>query len=345
MPRPIIPPARSPPQQAIPDQSPSATRLGTAQHGLAVHLGGPVDAGRETLLAQQLALEQAQFERLKHDFTYNLSLLRERDAELEKYDVDNAAMRETVEQHASANARLKDEMKEYERRALTEFRRSSELEIQVAEAARLRRGFEEAAERAEAEAHRLSQELDAARAHRADAELNASRAQTEAHERGQEVAAVRNELQMRIQMLQRQQAEAEDGWRAALAEERSAIESRHRTERADSARQIKAMVDQNERHQVELAEAVRAHEMAVDEARALREAQANEALRLQKHREERARSAAALDERQQEARALPSPPSPPQAASAAAAPTLTSTWPRPPRSRPGPLPRQEAGEV
>ena len=42
-----------------------------------------VQKNRETLLAQQLQLEQQQFERLKHDFSYNLSLLRERDAELE----------------------------------------------------------------------------------------------------------------------------------------------------------------------------------------------------------------------------------------------------------------------
>ena len=38
-----------------------------------------VQKNRETLLAQQLQLEQQQFERLKHDFSYNLSLLRERD--------------------------------------------------------------------------------------------------------------------------------------------------------------------------------------------------------------------------------------------------------------------------
>ena len=35
-------------------------------------------AGREALLSQQLSLERQQFERLKQDFTYNLSLLRER---------------------------------------------------------------------------------------------------------------------------------------------------------------------------------------------------------------------------------------------------------------------------
>jgi hypothetical protein len=41
---------------------------------------------RETLLAQQLVHTQHQFERLKQDFTYNLQLLRERDAELERND-------------------------------------------------------------------------------------------------------------------------------------------------------------------------------------------------------------------------------------------------------------------
>lgn len=46
---------------------------------------GP-SGSRETVLAQQLVHTQHQFERLKQDFTYNLQLLRERDAELERND-------------------------------------------------------------------------------------------------------------------------------------------------------------------------------------------------------------------------------------------------------------------
>ena len=56
-----------------------------------------VQKNRETLLAQQLQLEQQQFERLKHDFAYNLSLLRERDAELERYDLEAAGLRGQIE--------------------------------------------------------------------------------------------------------------------------------------------------------------------------------------------------------------------------------------------------------
>lgn len=53
----------------------------------------PALRNREALLTQQLQLEQQQFERLKQDFAYNLSLLRERDAELERYDLEAAALR------------------------------------------------------------------------------------------------------------------------------------------------------------------------------------------------------------------------------------------------------------
>lgn len=64
---------------------------------------------REMLLGQQLALEQRQFERLKQDFTYNLSLLRERDAELERYDMETAAMRAELEQRTADAKRAKAE--------------------------------------------------------------------------------------------------------------------------------------------------------------------------------------------------------------------------------------------
>eukprot|EP00966_Prymnesium_polylepis_P188520 4368292-Prymnesium_polylepis.1 len=60
---------------------------------------------REVLLTQQLQLERRQLERLKHDFTYNLQLLKERDAELEQYDVEVSAMRAELEQR---DARARD---------------------------------------------------------------------------------------------------------------------------------------------------------------------------------------------------------------------------------------------
>jgi len=49
---------------------------------------------RETLLAQQLVHTQQQFERLKTDFSYNLQLLRERDAELERTDLEVCQLRQ-----------------------------------------------------------------------------------------------------------------------------------------------------------------------------------------------------------------------------------------------------------
>ena len=61
-----------------------------------------VAKNREHLLGQQLQLEQQQFERLKHDFSYNLSLLRERDTELERYDMEAAALRGQLDQRDAA---------------------------------------------------------------------------------------------------------------------------------------------------------------------------------------------------------------------------------------------------
>ena len=43
-------------------------------------------------------VERRQLERLKHDFTYNLQLLKERDAELEQYDVNIVALRTELDQ-------------------------------------------------------------------------------------------------------------------------------------------------------------------------------------------------------------------------------------------------------
>jgi len=78
-----------------------------------------VAKNREHLLGQQLQLEQQQFERLKHDFSYNLSLLRERDTELERYDMEAAALRGQLDQRDAALQEAQRAIEELETQAAT----------------------------------------------------------------------------------------------------------------------------------------------------------------------------------------------------------------------------------
>ena len=113
------------------------------------------------LLAQQLAIEQKQFERLKHDFKYNLSLLRERDAELEKYDLETATLRAELEERAAVASKAAAEGTLRDRQLAEERKRVASLQADVAEAERKQRELDEALGRKTSEAARLQQELDA----------------------------------------------------------------------------------------------------------------------------------------------------------------------------------------
>ena len=81
------------------------------------------------LLAQQLAIEQKQFERLKHDFKYNLSLLRERDAELEKYDLETATLRAELEERAAVASKAAAEATLRDRQLAEERKRVASLQL------------------------------------------------------------------------------------------------------------------------------------------------------------------------------------------------------------------------
>ena len=98
---------------------------------------------RELLLAQQLALEQKQFERLKHDFKYNLSLLRERDAELEKYDLETATLRAELDQRAAEASKAQAEAELRDRHLVDARKKVAELTGKASDAERRERELAE----------------------------------------------------------------------------------------------------------------------------------------------------------------------------------------------------------
>ena len=103
--------------------------------------------GREGLLVQQLQLESAQFERLKADFNYNLGLLRERDAELEKCDLEIASLRSQVETREAAEHELTRAAEDNMARACADAKRARATQEALAEAEEQARTAEAAAAR------------------------------------------------------------------------------------------------------------------------------------------------------------------------------------------------------
>ena len=259
---------------------------------------------RELLLAQQLALESKQFERLKHDFKYNLGLLRERDAELEKYDLETAALRTEVERHKARYSKEKAERELKEAEVVEERAKVAALELQISDAAHEKSKVDEKLAKKAAEVTRLQAELDEATSSRSDALARAQKAEAEAAEIRQEAAGVRNELTLRLQQQQQGQAEAEESWRSALADERSQAASRAKTVRAEATRAESVLQEQIDKLQAEAAEMQRSSDAALDELRSLKETSASEAMRSQRQREEHKRVSTSLAESQQRVLAL-----------------------------------------
>ena len=205
---------------------------------------------RELLLAQQLALEQKQFERLKHDFKYNLQLLRERDAELEKYDLETAQLRAELEQKASLTQKAEAESLLRQRELAEERKRTGALLDAATAAERKQRETDEALARKTAEATRLQKELDEATSQRSEALGKVDKALAETAETRQDLAGTRNELTLRLQQQQHAASEAEDQWKAALNDERSAAAQRAKTARSEAARAESALQEQIDKLQV-----------------------------------------------------------------------------------------------
>ena len=255
---------------------------------------------REHLLGQQLQLEQQQFERLKHDFSYNLSLLRERDAELECYDMEAAWRRSQLDQRDAGLQDAQRVIDELKSQAATAAARFSTMQATIVEADKQAREHRERKQRRAAELQRTEVELEEMRHQHTEACKEATRASNAAAEAKQEAASVRNELGMRLHAAQQELAEAEEGWRRVLQEERTQLEGRLKTSHSEQHRHAASLQEQVERLHAELAEAARAHEATHEEVQATRDAHANEVLQRQRQQGELQRAAAAEEEKQQE---------------------------------------------
>ena len=220
-----------------------------------------VAKNREHLLGQQLQLEQQQFERLKHDFSYNLSLLRERDTELERYDMEAAALRGQLDQRDAALQEAQRAIEELETQAATAASKASAMLATIAEADKQARDHREREQRRTAELQRVEQELEETRRQRDEARKEATRASNAGAEAKQEAISVRNELGMRLHAAQQELAEAEEGCRRAVQEERAQLEARLKATRSEQQRHTASLQEQVERLHAELAEAGRAHDM------------------------------------------------------------------------------------
>ena len=206
-----------------------------------------VAKNREHLLGQQLQLEQQQFERLKHDFSYNLSLLRERDTELERYDMEAAALRGQLDQRDAALQEAQRAIEELETQAATAASKASAMLATIAEADKQARDHREREQRRTAELQRVEQELEETRRQRDEARKEATRASNAGAEAKQEAISVRNELGMRLHAAQQELAEAEEGCRRAVQEERAQLEARLKAARSEQQRHTASLQEQVER--------------------------------------------------------------------------------------------------
>lgn len=274
----------------------AAAREGDAE---AQHLLDLVKS-REHMLAQQLALEQKQFERLKSDFKYNLGLLRERDAELEKYDVELATLRDELEQRSASNKSTRDELIKTGELLQEERRKTAGLQMEITEVEHRIHATEDQLARKAADATRLQEELDTALKERADALAQVTEAKTEVAAKAHEMQSMRTELTTRLTHVQQQMSDAEETYRSNLADERAQHATRLKQARGEATREASALQEQVDKLQAEAAEQTRSHQASLDELRSLQEAQNSEQLRAGRHREEAKRLNANIAELQEQ---------------------------------------------
>ena len=291
-----------PDEEEIPMQSydTTAIKLAKATRALTDVVEEPAATSRENLLTQQLALEQRQFERLKHDFTYNLSLLRERDAELERYDVETAALRSELEVRGQALAAARRELGERDAQLAEEKRKLQARRVEVQTCEKRIRELSDTVERREADAKRIDADLEVARKQRQEALAAASRNKAAADEQRQDATSVRTEVQLRLQQMQQERDEMETSHQNVLAEERAQRAAEVKALRAEARRDASALQEQIDKLQVELGEANRQREAAHDEVRGMREALTSDQARRERLRDDAKRAASALSESQAE---------------------------------------------
>ena len=262
---------------------------------------GPRTASRHGRVPCSLAQAVPPCEPLR---AQNLALLRERDTELETYDRETATLRNQLEERAAALSAAHADGAFKERQLEDERKRAGGLKAKLAESEARARELSDQSARKGADVARLQTELDEALSQRKSALAQVGSAQGEAAERATEIASVRNELALRLQQQQQQMAEADEGWRGALQDERAQGQAKLKASRAEATREASALQEQIDKLQAELADAGRSHEAAHEELRALREAASNDSLRSSRMREDMKRLSGALAESQSQVIAL-----------------------------------------
>ena len=144
---------------------------------------------------------------LQRDFLYNLSLLRERDAELERYDLEVVVLREELEKRDAACHDMRRAWEEREAQEAADRPRVATLQARLADHEKRQRELREELGRKASELHGAAQELEALRAFKEEGQTTVVKAQQLAAERQQELASVRNELGLRLYAAQQELGE------------------------------------------------------------------------------------------------------------------------------------------
>ena len=116
---------------------------------------------------------------------------------------------------------MRGALEEAKAQAAADTQRAAALSAALGEADKRGREHKEREARRSAEQARLQEELEEMRRQKDEAKKEAVRAGQLVAEAKQEATSVRNELGMRLYQAQQELAEAEEGWRRALGEERA----------------------------------------------------------------------------------------------------------------------------
>ena len=235
---------------------------------------------------EALALARRRFERLEHDFRYNLDLLHERDTELDRCAADAAAKKEELEGLAASLAAARAEITQHSEQSKAQAEQIGALQAASDVQAQCERKLTERLEQLKVELEQSGNATAAAQAALSEQQQDAERS--------------RGELQRRLSQ-QRQQAEVTERLlKDAAAEERAQLLGALKAARAEAAREAAQLRQQLEEAAEKACEAARRAEVEADEMRLVREQQGTEVARRERFKEDARRSAEALSESQAE---------------------------------------------
>ena len=235
---------------------------------------------------EALALARRRFERLEHDFRYNLDLLHERDTELDRCAADAAAKKEKLEGLAASLAAARAEITQHSEQSKAQAEKIGALQAASDVQAQCERKLTERLEQLKVELEQSGNATAAAQAALSEQQQDAERS--------------RGELQRRLSQ-QRQQAEVTERLlKDAAAEERAQLLGAVKAARAEAAREAAQLRQQLEEAAEQACEAARRAEVEADEMRLVREQQGTEVARRERFKEDARRSAEELSESQAE---------------------------------------------